>query len=80
MLLPRLLEINAISELLDFKIFWGNMLPDPLGKRGLTAPFLPQLPTSQNQRFTKTPIETSDLAKNMRQQWHTAVFGIIKWR
>ena len=40
---------NAISELLDFKIFWGSMPPDPTREKPLT---------SQNQSSTKKLIET----------------------
>ena len=50
---------NDISELPDFKIFWGSMSPKPPRLRGLTAPcsysrllFSNQLPTSN---FIETP-------------------------
>lgn len=37
---------NSIPELLDFKIFWGTMPPDPPNRRGLMAPKFLQPPTS----------------------------------
>ena len=36
---------NVISRLLDSKIFWGSMPPDPPSGRGLTPPEVLQLPT-----------------------------------
>ena len=51
---------NGISELPDFKIFWGSMPPDPPRLRGLVEPWLysrlffpNQLPTSN---FIETPV------------------------
>ena len=50
---------NSVSELPDFKFFWGGMPPDPPSKRGLEAPcqyrhllFSNWLPTSN---FIETP-------------------------
>ena len=30
---------NRISELLDFKVFWGSMHPDPHRRKGPCGPF-----------------------------------------
>ena len=54
-LLPPIISINYI----DFHNFLGkHALQTPVGKSCLTAPFLPQPLTSQNQPLTINLIET----------------------
>ena len=54
-LLPSIISINYT----DFHNFLGeHTLQNPVGKSRLTAPFLPQPPTSQNKPLTIKLIET----------------------
>ena len=69
---------NSVSELPDFKFFWGGMPPDPHSKRGLAAPcqyprllFSNWLPTSN---FIETPgdfngkVLTNVIVKKLTEQ------------
>ena len=49
---------NCISELLNFKLFWGSMPLDPQVKRGLTAPFVITAVYCLQQPVVKKLIET----------------------
>ena len=58
---------NSVSELPDFKFFWGGMPPDPPSKRGLAAPcqyrrllFSNWLPTSN---FIETPARPRNVTR-----------------
>ena len=65
---------NSISQLPDFKIFWGTMPPAPCWLRGSTVPcsysrlfFSNQLPTS---KFIETPGDNNISLEFQQQCWH----------
>ena len=55
----------GISELPDFKIFWGSMPPDPPRLRGLTTPCSYSQLFFSNQLPTSNFIETPEFNKNI---------------